>query len=144
MYCWTSCTLAFIVLISMLYMLFVVDKSKELTSTLTSEQMESYKKIALERRNHMIVGYVLGLLLSVVAILTVRDKVLQVCYAITITYVVSYFYYTLVPKSDYMLIHLNTEEQRRGWLKVYLKMKNNYHLSFVLGIIFVALAVYAA
>lgn len=144
MHCWTSCTLAFIVLISMLYMLLVVDKSKELTSTLTDEQMTRYKKIANERRNHMIVGYILGLLLSIVAILSVKDKVLQVCYAITITYVVSYFYYTLVPKSDYMLIHLDTEEQRRAWLKVYLKMKNNYHLSFVLGIIFVALAVYAA
>ena len=144
MHCWTSCTLAFIVLVSMIYMLFVVDKSSELTSVLNEEQLARYKNIAHERRNHMIVGYILGLLLSIVAVLSVKDKVYQVCYAITITYFVSYFYYTLVPKSDYMLIHLETEEKRRAWLSVYLKMKNNYHLSFILGIVFVALAVYAA
>lgn len=144
MHCWTSCSLAFIVLISMIFMLFIVDKSSELTTVLNEEQLERYKKIANERRNHMIVGYILGLLLSVIAVLTVTDKVYKVCYAITITYFVSYFYYTLVPKSDYMLIHLETEEKRRAWLAVYLKMKNNYHLSFLLGIIFVGLAVYAA
>ena len=144
MHCRISCTFSFIVLVSMLFMLFVVDKSKELENVLTKEQLERYKKIIIERRNHMIVGYIIGLLLSIVAVLTINDKILQVCYAITITYVASYFYYTLVPKSDYMLIHLNTEEQRRAWLKVYLKMKYNYHLSFILGIIFVALAVYAA
>jgi uncharacterized protein YacL len=144
MHCWTSCTLSFIVLISMIYMILLVDKSSELTSVLNEEQLIRYKNIAHERRNHMIIGYILGLLLSIVAVLSVKDKVYQVCYAITITYFVSYFYYTLVPKSDYMLIHLETEEKRRAWLAVYLKMKNNYHLSFILGIVFVALAVYAA
>jgi uncharacterized protein YacL len=144
MHCWTSCTLSIIVLISMGYMVMITDKSKELTSVLNEEQLQRYKKIANERRNHMIVGYILGLVISIIAVLSTNDKVYQVCYAITITYFVSYFYYTLVPKSDYMLIHLDTEERRRAWLAVYLKMKNNYHLSFILGIVFVALAVYAA
>jgi uncharacterized protein YacL len=144
MHCWTSCTLAFLVLVSMAYMVMITDKSKELTSVLNEEQLQRYKKIANERRNHMIIGYILGLALSIVAVLSTKNKVYQVCYAITITYFVSYFYYTLAPKSDYMVIHLETEEQRRAWLAVYLKMKNNYHLSFILGIVFVALAVYAA
>jgi hypothetical protein len=144
MHCWTSCTLAFVVLISMAYMVMITDKSSELISVLNEDQLIRYKKIVKERRNHMIVGYIIGLALSIVAVLSTKDKVYQVCYAITITYFASYFYYTLVPKSDYMLIHLETEEQRRAWLAVYLKMKNNYHLSFILGIVFVALAVYGA
>lgn len=140
MHCVTSCYLAMVFLFSMLYMTLMVDKSKTLVNVLSKEQLELYKKIVVERRNHMIVGYLLGLSLSTIVIMTTKEKYLQVCYAIIITYLVSYFYYTLMPKTDYMLIHLETEEKRRAWLNVYLRMKNNYHLSFVLGIIFVAFA----
>lgn len=143
MHCYTSCGLSVVFLVSMMYMLFMVDKSSELVNVLNDEQLELYKKIVIERRNIMIIGYILGLVLSVLAIYKEQNKSLQVCYAIVITYMVSYFYYTLTPKSDYMVLHLTTEEQRKAWLNAYLRMKNNYHFSMVLGIIFVALAAYS-
>ena len=143
MYCVTSCIVASVFLFSMLYMLLVVDKSSELVNVLTPEQMTLYKNIANERRNLMIKGYILGLTLSLLSVLTTESKTLQVCYAIIITYLVSYFYYTLMPKSDYMILHLETEEKRKAWLKVYLKMKHHYHISFLFGILFVGLAVYS-
>lgn len=141
MNCVFSCSLAAVFLFSMMYMLIMVDKSGELVKVLNPEQMEIYKKIVIERRNLMIVGYIIGLTLSAVMTLYVNNKSLQVCYAIIITYMTSYFYYTLMPKSDYMLLHL-TNEQNKAWLDVYLKMKNNYHLSFLLGMLFVGFAVY--
>ena len=141
MNCVFSCTLAAVFIFSMLYMLIMVDKSSELVKVLDPTQMEIYKKIVVERRNLMIVGYIIGLILSAVMTLYVNKRSLQVCYAIIITYMTSYFYYTLMPKSDYMLLHLNSD-QNEAWLSVYLKMKNNYHLSFLLGMLFVGFAVY--
>lgn len=141
MYCYKSCLASVVILVSMVYMLFV-DKTNILVNVLTPDQLATYKKITKERRNHMLIGYLLGLLLSVAVVLTVKNKTLQVCYTVLITYVTSYFYYTLVPKSDYMILHL-TADQHDEWLAVYLKMKNHYHVSLLLGILFVALATYA-
>ena len=141
MNCVFSCTLAAVFIFSMMYMLIMVDKSSELVKVLDPTQMEIYKKIVVERRNLMIFGYIIGLILSAVMTLYVNKRSLQVCYAIIITYMTSYFYYTLMPKSDYMLLHLNSD-QNEAWLSVYLKMKNNYHLSFLLGMLFVGFAVY--
>lgn len=141
MYCYKSCLASVVILVSMLYMLFI-DKTNTLVNVLTPEQLVIYKKIVKERRNHMLMGYLLGLILSVGVVLTVKNKHLQVCYSVLITYVTAYFYYTLVPKTDYMILHL-TADQHDEWLAVYLKMKNHYHTSLLLGILFVALASYA-
>jgi uncharacterized membrane protein YfcA len=50
-----------------------------------------------------------------------------------ITLFTTALYYLLMPKSDYMLNHLKTEEENKAWLSVYKTMKYRYLIGFVLG-----------
>ena len=54
---------------------------------------------------------------------------------IAITLIVCIVYYSVMPKSDYMLNHLKTKEQVDAWLDVYLTMKQRYMFGFILGIL---------
>jgi len=94
-----------------------------------------YEKIILERRNHYIQGLILGLLLAVVIISNVETS--NTFHRITlftlVTIAVSVLYYCAVPKSDYMLNHLDTQEQTKAWLSVYKTMKQRYLVGFILG-----------
>lgn len=58
-----------------------------------------------------------------------------VALSIVLFYVVSYQMYILYPKTDYMMLHLDSENEKLAWLKVYRNMQYNFHLSFVLGFI---------
>ena len=58
-----------------------------------------------------------------------------VALSVVIYYIVSYQMYILYPKTDYMMLHLDSENEKLAWLKVYRNMQYNYHLSFVLGFI---------
>jgi Sec-independent protein secretion pathway component TatC len=46
---------------------------------------------------------------------------------------VSVVYYFLIPKSDYMLNYLKTEEEIKAWLEIYKYMKLKYFLGFLFG-----------
>ena len=59
----------------------------------------------------------------------------MLCTIVAITFVVSYFYYILHPKSDWMVKHLHSKDQRDAWLQVYRHMQVQCHVGFVLGII---------
>lgn len=59
--------------------------------------------------------------------------------SIIIFYIVSYNFYILYPKSDYMMLHLDNEVQKLSWLKIYKDMQYNYHLSYVIGFIGVSI-----
>ena len=48
---------------------------------------------------------------------------------------IHYMYYTLSPKSDYMLNHLTTSKQNKAWLEMYKHMKFKYHSGFLFGIL---------
>lgn len=58
-----------------------------------------------------------------------------VALSVVIYYIVSYHMYILYPKTDYMMLHLDSENEKVAWLKVYRNMQYNFHLSFVLGFI---------
>ena len=58
-----------------------------------------------------------------------------VALSIVLFYVVSYQMYILYPKTDYMMLHLDSENEKLAWLKVYRNMQYNFHMSFVLGFI---------
>ena len=38
-----------------------------------------------------------------------------------------------MPKSDYMLNHLTTQEENKAWLEVYKQMQQKYLIGFILG-----------
>ena len=66
-----------------------------------------------------------------------------VCVVIATSFLTNYFYYTLSPKTDWMLNHMNSQEEVRSWLQMYREMQYNYHMGIVLGIIAVGVLAYA-
>lgn len=153
MCCSITCSIAAVFLFAMIYFNIstlnndVVKKYKE---SLPSDLQVVYDKIAKERLSISMSGYFLGLILSIIIIFyntTVKRNRLGakslVCIVVTTSFLTNYFYYTLSPKSDWMLNHLKTPEQNKAWIEMYRTMKYNYHLGFVFGIIAVGLLAFA-
>jgi len=153
MCCSITCSIAAVFLFAMIYFNIstlnndVVKKYKE---SLPSDLQVVYDKIAKERLSISMSGYVLGLILCIIIIFyntTVKRNRLGakslVCIVVTTSFLTNYFYYTLSPKSDWMLNHLKTPEQNKAWLEMYKKMQYNYHLGFIFGIIAVGLLAFA-
>lgn len=63
------------------------------------------------------------------------SKMSILCVTGTITFLTTYFYYILIPKSNYMVLHLTTKEQTQQWLSIYKTIQWNYHMGLRLGII---------
>lgn len=112
-----------------------VGETNKFMRVLKPEQILVYKGIIKERRNHYIQGIVLGLLTSFFLqnYLKVRNTFHSICLFLAVTLFVTVLYYTIAPKSDYMLRHLETPEQVEAWLEVYRNMKYRYVFGFVLG-----------
>ena len=45
-----------------------------------------------------------------------------------------------VPKTDYMVLHLDSKKQREAWLAIYRYMQLKYHTGLALGVIAAMLA----
>lgn len=142
MICKTSCLIATGFIISMVYKSFSYDieKLNKFNKVLNTEQREIYVKVINERRNIYFTGFGLGFILSLLYIyLKYKNKlnvskVPFVCITIMITFLTTYFYYILAPKTTYMLKHLETQEQIDAWLSVYRSMQVNFHFGLVLGL----------
>ena len=107
-----------------------------LTVLLNEQQKKKYKNIVKERLNNYIQGMVLGLILGFVYIQIVPESDLtRACMFTVIVLGTNYFYYILKPKSDYMIRHLNTKQQREAWLNIYKEMQFRCKMGFVLGVI---------
>lgn len=133
----------------MIYMSYATDNSivnKNFKNLLNPLQLKKYKNITNERLNIYYIGYLIGFCISFLFILFnkyyLNKKLSNISIAsITggITFLTSYFYYILSKKSDYMILHLNSIDQKKEWLKIYKTMQFNYHFGLVLGIISVML-----
>ena len=115
---------------------------KGFSKTLSSEQLSKYKNIVEERKNISLRGYGLGFALAIGIIVFNMSmkkekltKMSMICTTASTVFIVQYLYYILSPKSDWILLHLNTQEQKERWLDIYRTMQYNCHLSVALGII---------
>ena len=93
------------------------DEKKKLLDIFPPELDKIYIKIANERANIYFQGLILG----------------KATFFLAVTLITSVLYYFIVPKSDYMLNHLQTQEQNKAWLDVYKKMQSRYLTGFILG-----------
>jgi len=152
MLCGITCSIGLMFLIANLYVTFTADKTKqkdEFYNTLSKDKIEKYESIINERRVIYLKGYGLGLILAFIFLFLYKnfignDKGLnKVCFIGGITLLVNYFYYMLFPKTDYMILHLNEEEQREKWLNIYKTMQFKYHIGLLLGIIASMVLAYA-
>jgi len=150
--CYISCALATIFVIGSIFMSNMTQKNRTIQiyqSQLPSNLQNIYKKITDERQRIYYCGYALGLILSIIIIFYKTQNRLpmtngtMVCTVITVSFITNYFYYSLSPKSTYMLEHINSPEQTKAWLAMYKAMQYYWHAGLVLGIIavmFLALA----
>ena len=116
-------------------MLFKDDpRSKVLASKLNYKQMVIYNNIVSERNNHYLQGTILGFLLALVYFFNTGmfTKKTNICAFVLIAMSTTYFYYSLKPKSDYLLRHLTNSDQVNAWLSHYIHMKKQYHTGFLL------------
>ena len=152
MVCLTSCSISAIFIIGMIYMMFAVDKHATMSpfmKLLNPKQKAKYWELINERRTIYFSGFGLGLFLSAITIAsraysgTKLAWLPTACLTGSITFLTTYFYYILAPKSDYMVRYLDTKEQREAWLDIYKTMQFNYHAGLVLGLASVVMLSYA-
>jgi uncharacterized protein YacL len=143
--CTISCMISAIFIIGMIYFYIRTetdDVVKNYADSLTPELRARYENIKKERMRISCHGYLLGLLLSaIIVMLLKRDKknkistLSLVCIVVATSFLTNYFYYMITPKSDWMLNHMESEEQVKNWLVMYKRMSYNYHMGLTLGII---------
>ena len=77
-----------------------------------------------------------GIILGIIYLKTTQqNKGPSYCIFVAIVLGVTYIHYTLMPKSTYMLDHIETAEQAQAWLQIYRKMKKTCHMGMVLGVV---------
>jgi uncharacterized protein YacL len=120
---------------SLLTMTVSEEEHMRLKATLSDQLDQIYTNIAIERRNLYLQGLVLGLFFATALAWKVKltNKFHKVTFMVAITLMVAVTYYSLMPKSDYMLNHLKTSEQNKAWLDVYKTMKQKYMLGVIGG-----------
>ena len=152
MACTWSCLVASVFIIGMIYSTNATEKSgvlRKYRSQLPADLNERYDKITKERRDIYYQGYVLGFVLSVLVIFLNKQRKVtmttwsMVCTVIVISFLTNYFYYTLSPKSDWMLNHIEEPEQTKAWLHMYQSMQVYYHGGLALGLVAMGVFAYA-
>ncbi len=111
------------------------EQHSNLRAVLSDELDKKYDAIARERRNHYVGGLILGIVLSylVLQLVKINNRFHKMSLFLAITLLTTVMFYSLMPKSDYMLNHLKTEEENKAWLEVYKTMKQRYFVGLVLG-----------
>mgnify|MGYP003685068637 CR=1 FL=1 len=152
MVCTTSCLIASVFLIGMIYSTNATHKSeivKRYKAQLPEDLRIRYEKITSERKQIYYHGYIAGLILSLLLIyLNVRRRVRMstsslICTILAVSFLTNYFYYLLSPKSDWMLNHIKRPEQTPAWLYMYRNMQWSYPGGLALGLISVGILGYA-
>lgn len=137
--CSLCCVVAAALLGSMLYMLFSCNKNDKILyfmSLLNPKQQEIYKNITQERLNIYLQGWVLGLILGLVYLnYYATPKAPTYCVFVAIVLGTTYAHYNIMPKSTYMLDHIDTAEQSKAWLAIYKEMKFRCHMGMILGVV---------
>ncbi len=140
-FCTISCIITFIFIIANLSVnIFAMNTSQIYKSHLSQENNIKYNKIKHERKKIALDGLYLGLLISVIIILLLKNKSKRsntnlLCLVGSITFTIQVFYYILSKKSDYMILHLDKEKDRIQWLDVYRKYQVSYYGGLFVGIV---------
>jgi hypothetical protein len=151
--CSVSCIIAAVFVIGMIYFYNMTGKSeivKNYKKNLPTDLQKRYEMITNERKILNYQGYALGVALSICLIIYNTQFRAQkmstsamVCLVIATSFLTNYFYYVLSPKSDWMLNHIDDQEQAKNWLKMYREMSFNYHAGLALGIVAVGVMAFA-
>ena len=153
MVCSVTCLLSLGLIVSMIYFYNATYNSpvvRNYRNRLGKDLASKYDKIVEERINISRMGYLIGLVLSILIIYynqTISENKMDttglVCLVLVVSFFTNYFYYILSPKSDWILNHIQNVEQSKIWLEMYRTMQYNYHLGMVLGIVAIGIFAFA-
>ena len=120
--CIKTCTIFYILFIIYLVVfgltIIYSGDLKHLDKILDNGQKAIYEKIKRERLNHFFKGLGVGAILGLGVLLSDMKVTSKYCLAgIILLFTTSMVYYIL-PKSDYMVRHLETEEQKLAWIAI--------------------------
>lgn len=111
------------------------EENNYLRSTLSPKLVSLYNQIVIERRNQYFQGILLGLIVAYCLLMVIKTSNVfhKITFVLAVTLPISVLYYFVMPKSDYMLNHLQNAEQVRAWLNVYKTMKTRYYTGFLIS-----------
>ncbi len=115
------------------------DNLKQLYTNITNERFYIYW-------GGFLLGFVISLGIILYNYIFNKNKLtpsLVFCIVMSTMFIVNYLFYTLYPKTNWMLDNIQTPEQTKAWLELYKHMKNYYHIGLVLGILAVAFFAFA-
>lgn len=137
--CITTCTIFYVILITHMfvygYTLINSSDLKKLDSLLSDEQRAIYAKIKKERLHHFYMGLGAGALLGLFIILSNAGFNSKYCLSGIVLILTTVIVYYVLPKSNYMIQHLETEEQKMAWLAVSRNFHKKKMVGFVLAIV---------
>ena len=137
--CIYTCTIFYIIFLTYLFVfgftLIYSGDLKAFEKVLNKNQMEKYDKIKKERLHHFYSGLGAGGILGLFVLLTDFKATSKYCLAGIILLMTTSTVYYILPKSDYMIAHLNTEEQRKKWLNISRNFVKKKIFSFLLVVI---------
>jgi len=112
-------------------------ESEILKKNFLGELAVTYDKISKERSglylHGLIIGFIIVFLVNYKYGDTFDNKFHKTTLFILIILITAVIYYSLMPKSDYILNHVTNNQESKAWLNTYLNMKNRYTMGFILG-----------
>ena len=147
MVCYITCAIAIGFIIASFYIMITNNKTHDaLKNSLDEKGKKAYDKIVSERLKLYIIGSIVGLIVALGFYFWSKkylNSITRVCSFVIIIFIIQIMIYTLVPKSDYVLNYITTNEQSKLWLENYNTMKNKYHTGFIIGLIGYGIICYA-
>ena len=129
MICIKTCMLSTVIIFWFVAGMLVNKKTPVFTNLINSlddEQKQKFDMIVKERTNIFKKSLGCALVLTLMLIITLRNKNMSLQKLICVVIVSSVFWMTLFymihPKSDYMIRHLKTQDQRDKWVKMKMDM----------------------
>ena len=154
-FCYKTVFFALTFILADILLLLLINKKQlknKFVNSLDIEKREIYENIIQERRLIYFKSIFIGLLASLLYMCVLpknnffKPKNLSPFFvrtlSVIILYLTIYFSYTLHPKTDYMVLHLDTQIQREEWINIYKNMQYYYHISFLLSFISLSILYY--
>ena len=123
------------ILLSYIFTFYCHDQIKAYTQDLTDELQKKYDNIRKERMLHFNIGIILALIISLLFfnISTGFSTIDRTNIIIFILLLLPMVVYKLMPKSDYMLNHSQTDQDYKDWFNIYSCMQSKSTYGFLSG-----------
>ena len=137
--CDITCAIFYILFLTYLFMfgltIIYSGDLKKLDEILDEKQQIIHQKIKQERLHHFYTGLGIGSVLGLFILFSDIRMTSKFCLAGLILILTTSMVYYMLPKSDYMINHLDTKEKKEIWMNVSRNFMKKKMIGFALSII---------